>query len=86
MFRLQVTVIRQTFQHTDMTCLVLTVWDPIFFSIVAPCFLIYVEFTHQQMQFYSFKEHIKIYIKTHINITPKCFGLGPSSGACTEPG
>jgi len=27
MFRLQVTIIRQTFQYLDMTCSVLTVWD-----------------------------------------------------------
>jgi len=26
MFRLQVTIIRQTFQYMDMTCSVLTVW------------------------------------------------------------
>jgi len=30
-----------------------------------------VDFTHQQMHFYSFKEHITI----HINIAPTCFGL-----------
>ena len=35
--------------------------------IVAPCILIYVEFTHQQMRFYKFKKHIKIYIKIHVN-------------------
>jgi len=29
MFRLQVTIIRQIFQYMDMTCSVLTVWDPI---------------------------------------------------------
>jgi len=28
MFRLQVTIIRQTLQYMDMTCSVLTVWDP----------------------------------------------------------
>jgi len=39
-----------------------------------------VEFNHQQIQFYYFKEHIKIYIKIHINIVPKCFSLRPSSG------
>ena len=27
MFRLQVTIIRQTFQYMDMTCSVLTVWE-----------------------------------------------------------
>ena len=40
-----------------------------------------VQFTHQQMHFYSFKEHVKIYIKIHINIAPTCFGLRPSSGS-----
>ena len=40
-----------------------------------------VEFIHQQMHFYSFKEHIKIYIKIHINIAPTCFGLRSSSGS-----
>jgi len=30
MFRLQVTIMRQTFQYVDMTYSVLTVWDPIF--------------------------------------------------------
>ena len=49
--------------------------------IVAPCILIYVEFTHQQMHFYYFKEHIKIYIKISINIAPTCFGLRPSLGS-----
>jgi len=29
MFQLQVTIIRQTFQYMDMTCSVLTAWDPI---------------------------------------------------------
>jgi len=29
MFRLQVTIIRQTFQYMDMKCSVLTLWDPI---------------------------------------------------------
>ena len=28
-----------------------------------------------------FKNHIKIYIKIHINIAPTCFGLQPSSGS-----
>jgi hypothetical protein len=32
MFRLQVTIIRQTFQYMDRTCSVLTVWDPILFT------------------------------------------------------
>ena len=32
MFRLQVTFIRQTFQYLDMTCSVLTVWDPTLFT------------------------------------------------------
>ena len=41
-----------------------------------------VEFTHQQMHFFYFKKHIKIYIKIHINISPTSFGLG----ACSEPG
>jgi len=40
----------------------------------------HAEFTHQQMHFYQFKEHIKIYIKIHINIARICFGLRPSSG------
>jgi hypothetical protein len=31
MLRLQVTIIRQTFQYMDMTCSLLTVWDPILF-------------------------------------------------------
>ena len=30
MFRLQVTIIRQTFLYMDMTCSMLTVWDPIY--------------------------------------------------------
>ena len=30
---------------------------------------------------FYFKEHIKIYIKIHINIAPTCFGLRPSSGS-----
>ena len=36
-----------------------------------------IEFTHKQMQMHLhyFKEHIKIYIKIHINIAPTCFGL-----------
>jgi len=38
-----------------------------------------VAFTHQQKHFYSFKEHIKIYTKKHINIAPTCFGLRSSS-------
>jgi len=29
MFQLQVTIIRQTFQYMDTTCLVFTVWDPV---------------------------------------------------------
>ena len=49
--------------------------------MVAPYILIYVEFNHQQMHFYQFKEHIKIYIKIHINIPPTCFGVRPSSGS-----
>jgi len=48
------------------------------FFIVAPCILIYVEFTHQQMHFFK---HIKIYIKIYVNIAPKCFDLRPSSGS-----
>jgi len=32
MFQLQVTIIGQTFQYVDMTCSVLTVWDPILFT------------------------------------------------------
>jgi len=32
MFRVQVTIIRQTFQYIDMTCLVLTVWNTILFT------------------------------------------------------
>ena len=51
------------------------------FFIVAPCILIYVEFTHQQMHFFILKKHIKIYIKIHINIAPTCFGLRSSSGS-----
>ena len=42
---------------------------------------IYVEFTHQQIHFFKFKKHIKIYIKIHINIAPTCFGLRSSSGS-----
>jgi len=53
----------------------------IHFFIVAPCILIYVEFTHQQMHFYYLKKHVKFYIKMHINIAPTCFGLRPSSGS-----
>ena len=49
--------------------------------IVAPCILIYVQFTHQQMHFFILKLYIKIYIKIHINIAPTCFGLRPSSGS-----
>ena len=49
--------------------------------IVALCVLVYVEFTHQQMHFYLFKEHIKVYILIHTNIAPTCFGLRPSSGS-----
>ena len=41
----------------------------------------YVEFTHQQMHFFYFKKHIKIYIKIRINIAPTCFGLRTSSGS-----
>ena len=52
-----------------------------FFFIVAPCILIHLEFTHQQMHFFYFKKHIIIYIKIHINIAPTCFGLRPSSGS-----
>jgi len=51
------------------------------FFIVAPYILMYVKFTHQQMHYYQFKKHIKIYIKIHINIAPTCFGLRPSSGS-----
>jgi len=36
-----------------------------------------VGFTHKQMHFFILK-NIKIYIKIHINIAPKCFGLRPS--------
>jgi len=32
MFLLQLTIIRQTFQYMDMTCSVLTAWDPILFT------------------------------------------------------
>jgi hypothetical protein len=35
MFQEQVTIIRQTFQYMDMTCSVLTVWDPILFTFAA---------------------------------------------------
>ena len=35
---------------------------------------------HQQMHFYWFKKHIKIYVKIRINIAATCFGLRPSSG------
>ena len=42
MFRLQVTIIRQTFQYMDMTCPVLTVWDRILFAFYRffTCFLL----------------------------------------------
>jgi len=30
---------------------------------------------------FYFKEHIKLYIKIHINIAPTCFGLWPSTGS-----
>ena len=33
MFRLQVTIIRQTFQYMDMTYSVLTVWDLVYNNI-----------------------------------------------------
>ena len=47
-----------------------------------------VEFTHQKMHFYSFKEHIKIYIKIHINIAPTVYVtvFDHHQGAYTEPG
>ena len=61
------------------SCVVCNVYNNFF--IVAPPLLIYVEFTHQQMHYFYFKEHIKIYIKIHINIAPTCFGLRPSSGS-----
>ena len=32
MFRLEVTIIRQTFQYMDITCSLFTVWDPILFT------------------------------------------------------
>jgi len=32
MFWLHVTMIRLTFQYMDMTCSVLTLWDPILFT------------------------------------------------------
>jgi len=32
MFRLQATIIRQTFQYMDMTRSMLTVWNPLFFT------------------------------------------------------
>jgi len=51
----------------------------LFFFIFAPCSLIYVQFTHQQMNFFYLKKHIKIYIKMYVNIAPTCFGLRPSS-------
>ena len=35
MFQLQVTIIKQTFQYMDMTCSVLTVWDPILFTFTS---------------------------------------------------
>ena len=43
----------------------------------------YVEFTHQQMNFYLFKEHINIYVKIHtyVYIAPTCLDLRPSSGS-----
>ena len=31
----------------------------------------HVQFTHQQMNFFILKKHIKI----HLNIAPTCFGL-----------
>jgi len=33
------------------------------------------EFTRQQMHFFYFKKHIKIYITIHINIAPTRLGL-----------
>jgi len=36
MFRLQVTIIKHTFQYMDITCSVLTVWDPILFTFMGP--------------------------------------------------
>jgi len=56
-----------------------------FLLIFAPCIPMYVQFTHKQKHFYSFKEHIKIYMKIYINIAPTCFGLRPSSDSlhCT---
>ena len=62
--------------NTENTCLCLFL-----FFIVASYILIYVEFTHQQMDFFIFKKHIKIYIKIHINVAPTFFGLRPSSGS-----
>jgi len=71
--------------------------DTIFlnFSIHFPCMfwsgLPNVSFYYSQLKFwitfdlkmhiYSFKKHIKIYIKIHINVAPTCFGLRPSSGS-----
>ena len=43
MFRLQVTIIRQTFQYTDLICSVLTVWDPIWRLLVTEtCIRLYI--------------------------------------------
>jgi len=42
---------------------------------------IYVLFTHQQMQFLLNLEKFKIYVKLHVNIAPKYFGLRRSSGS-----
>ena len=39
------------------------------------------KFTHQQINFFYLKKHVKIYIKIQINIAPTCFGLRPSSGS-----
>jgi len=52
----------------------------IIFFMVAPCNLIYVEFTHKQMHF-LLKKNIKIYIEIHMNIVATCFGLRLSSGS-----
>jgi len=34
MFRLQVTIINQTFQYMDMICSVFTVWDPYYLHLL----------------------------------------------------
>ena len=75
-------IIRSLHLTNTLHILILTSREvKLFFLIVAPYILVYVEFTHQQIHYLLIKKYIKIYIKIHINIGPTCFGLRPSSGS-----